>query len=245
VSNESNDGAKRGQFPLTRWSVVVQAQADDAGAEKALSELCETYWFPLYVYARRVGNSPADAEDLTQAFFAKLIEKGYIGQVDRERGKLRTFLLTSMKNFLSDEWDKTQALKRGGGHSFIAIDQVDAEQRYALEPRDEESPDRMFEKRWALTLLENIVNELREEFEASGKGEIFAALQSFLAWNSADESYKEAAEKVGISENAARVTVFRMRKRFGELMRRNIADTVATEAEVETELNYLMEVIAR
>lgn len=234
-----------GQFPQTRWSMVVQARSDDALAERALAELCEAYWFPLYVYVRRAGRSATDAEDLTQAFFARLIEKGYIGQADRERGRLRTFLLTSLKHFLSDEWDKSQSLKRGGGQAFVAIDQLDAEQRYALEPKDERSPDRLYEKRWALTLLENIVAALREEFAASGKVEIFDGLQPFLAWNSADESYAEVSAKLGMSDNAARVTVFRMRKRFGELMRRNIADTVESEEEVEDEMQFLMGVIAR
>ena len=224
---------------------MQNARAGDERAERALAEICEAYWFPLYVFVRRAGYAAADAEDLTQSFFAKLIEKGYLQQADRERGRLRSFLLTSLKHFLADEWDKSQALKRGGGKTFVAIDQDAAEERYALEPADEASPERLFEKRWALTLLENIVAELREEFVASGKSELFDGLQPFLAWNSAEESYREVAGRLGVSENSARVTVFRMRKRYGELMRRHIAETVNSEEEVEEEMQFLMGVIAR
>ena len=223
---------------------MQNARAGDERAERALAEICEAYWFPLYVFVRRAGYAAADAEDLTQSFFAKLIEKGYLQQADRERGRLRSFLLTSLKHFLADEWDKSQALKRGGGKTFVAIDQDAAEERYALEPADEASPERLFEKRWALTLLENIVAELREEFVASGKSELFDGLQPFLAWNSAEESYREVAGRLGVSENSARVTVFRMRKRYGELMRRHIAETVNSEEEVEEEMQFLMGVIA-
>lgn len=223
---------------------MQNARAGDERAERALAEICEAYWFPLYVFVRRAGYAAADAEDLTQSFFAKLIEKGYLQQADRERGRLRSFLLTSLKHFLADEWDKSQALKRGGGKTFVAIDQDAAEERYALEPADEASPERLFEKRWALTLLENIVAELREEFVASGKSELFDGLQPFLAWNSAEESYREVAGRLGVSENSARVTVFRMRKRYGELMRRHISETVNSEEEVEEEMQFLMGVIA-
>jgi len=230
---------------VTRWSIVLNARAGDERAERALAEICEAYWFPLYVFVRRSGRSAEDAEDLTQSFFAKLIEKGYLDKADQERGRLRSFLLTSLKHFMADEWDKSQAQKRGGGKQLVSIDQAAAEERYALEPKDEASPDRLFEKRWALTLLENIVDQLRQEFAASGKEAIFTGLQPFLAWNSADESYAEVCGKIGISENAARVTVFRMRKRFGELMRLSIAETVATEEEVDEEMKFLMGVIAR
>ena len=233
----------RGEFPETRWSVVLDARAGDERAARALAEICEAYWFPLYVFVRRSGHSPQDAEDSTQAFFARLIEKGYLEQADRERGRLRSFLLTSLKHFLADEWDKSQAQKRGGGKVHIAIDGLEAEERYALEPREGGTPESLFEKRWALTLLENIMGELRGEFEANGRAEVFDGLQPFLAWNSADESYAEVAARLGVSENAARVTVFRMRKRYGELMRQHIAETVATEAEVEEEMGYLMGVI--
>ena len=244
LKEESADRGK-GQFPETRWSIVLNASAGDERATRALEEICGTYWFPLYVFVRRSGRPAADAEDLTQSFFAKLIEKGYLGQADRGRGRLRSFLLTSLKNFMADEWDKSQAQKRGGGRQPISIDQADAEDRYALEPKDERSPDKLFEKRWALTLLENIIEDLRGEFAASGKEAIFTGLQPFLAWNSAEESYAEVSGRIGISENAARVTVFRMRKRFGELMRERIAETVATGEEVDEEMKFLMGVIAR
>lgn len=230
---------------MTRWSIVLNARAGDEQSERALAEICEAYWFPLYVFVRRSGQPAEDAEDLTQSFFAKLIEKDYLEKADKERGRLRSFLLASLKNFMADEWDKSQAQKRGGGKQLVSIDQAEAEERYALEPKDDASPDRQFEKRWALTLLENIVDELRQEFAASGKEETFNALQPFLAWNSADESYADVSGRIGVSENAARVTVFRMRKRFGELMRLSIAETVSTEEEVDEEMKFLMGVIAR
>ncbi len=133
---------------MTRWSIVLNARAGDERAERALAEICEAYWFPLYVFVRRSGRSAEDAEDLTQSFFAKLIEKGYLQKADQERGRLRSFLLASLKNFMADEWDKSQAQKRGGGKQLVSIDQAAAEERYALEPKDEASPDRLFEKRW-------------------------------------------------------------------------------------------------
>lgn len=234
-----------GQFPQTRWSVVLAAcDANDSGrSTAALDDLCRAYWFPLYVYIRRRGISPEDAEDLTQGYFVALIEKNYLAQADRDRGKLRSFLLTTLKHYLADEWTKAHALKRGPGRMMVAIDAAEAEQRYALEPVDEQSPDRLFEKRWALTLLDNVLVALRTDYVRSGQDKIFDALKKFLAWNSASEAYREAAAELGLKENAVRVAVFRMRRRYGDLLRAQVADTVTSPEEVAAELDYLFSLL--
>jgi RNA polymerase sigma-70 factor (ECF subfamily) len=240
-----DEGVPPGQFPQTRWSVVLAAcNVNDSGrSAAALDDLCRAYWFPLYVYIRRRGISPEDAEDLTQGYFAALIEKNYLAQADRERGKLRSFLLTTLKHYLADEWSKANALKRGSGRTLVSIDAAEAEQRYALEPVDEQSPDRLFEKRWALTLLDNVLEALRADYVRSGQDKIFDALKKFLAWNSASEAYREAAAELGLKENAVRVAVFRMRRRYGDLLRAQVADTVASPEEVAAELDYLFSLL--
>lgn len=231
----------REQFPQTRWSVVLAAcDTKDANrSTAALDDLCRAYWFPLYVYVRRRGAPPEDAEDLTQGYFAALIERNYLAQADRERGKLRSFLLTTLKHYLADEWSKAGALKRGAGRALVSIDAAAAEQRYALEPVDEQSPDRLFEKRWALTLLDNVLEALRADYVRSGQGRMFEVLKKFLAWNSASGAYREAAAALGLKENAVRVAVFRMRRRYGDLLRAQVADTVTSPEGVAEEVDYL------
>ncbi|MEZ5300352.1 MAG: sigma-70 family RNA polymerase sigma factor [Verrucomicrobiales bacterium] len=228
-----------GQFPATRWSLVLRARgADERAAGRALSELCGAYWYPLYVYARRVGNGAEDAEDLTQGFFARLLEKDYFAEADQRRGRLRSFLLASFKHYMHDEWDKSRAQKRGGGETPLSIDAAMAEERYRLEPQDKASPDVVYERRWALTALENFVGALRDDYAAAGKAEVFDALQPHLTGD-AEGGYAGAAEKLGISEGAARVAAHRLRKRYGEVMRREIAQTVETEDEVDDEIRTL------
>lgn len=234
----------REQFPQTRWSVVLAARGpDDGRATTALDELCRAYWFPLYVYVRRRGASPEDAEDLTQGYFAALIERGYLTQANRERGKLRSFLLTTLKHYLADEWSKAEALKRGAGRAAISLDAADAEERYAMEPVDEASPDRLFDKRWALTLLDNVLAALRADYASTGQTRLFDGLKKFLAWNSASSAYREAAAELGIKENAVRVAVFRLRRRYGDLLRTQVADTVTSPEEVPAELEHLLSLI--
>jgi len=235
----------REQFPQTRWSVLLAARDDhdEARAAAALDELCRAYWFPLYVYVRRRGFSPHDAEDLTQGYFAALIEKDYLAGADRERGKLRSFLLVTLKHFIADEWSKASALKRGAGKTPISIDAADAEERYALEPTDEQSPDRLYEKRWALTLLDNVLEQLRTDYSTAGQLELFDALKKFLSWNSGREAYREVAARLGMKENAVRVAIFRLRRRYGDLLRSQVADTVMTADEIPTELEYLFTVL--
>jgi len=237
-------GLPREQFPLTRWSIVLAARApDDACRAAALDALCRAYWFPLYVYIRRRGFPAEDAEDLTQTYFAALLEKDYLAQADRERGKLRSFLLTTLKHFLADEWSKSSALKRGAGKTVLSIDAARAEEQYALEPADTDSPDRLYEKRWALTVLDNVLEALREDYAKTGQGKVFDALQKFLAWNSGGEAYREVAAELGMKESAVRVAIFRLRRRYGDLLRAQIADTVASPEEVPAELDYLFSLL--
>jgi len=232
------------QFPMTRWSVVLSARDGDASKVKAaLGELCEAYWLPLYTFARRTGKSAEDAEDLTQAFFARLIERDLFAKADAERGKLRSFLLGAFKNFLSDEWDKERALKRGGGKAVVSIDAARAEERFAMEPADEESPDRCFERRWALVVLERVMTALRDHYVTSGKGEVFEELHQYLAPESGGQSYRTAGEVLGLSENAVRVAVFRMRQRYAKELRAQIAETVEGEDEVAEEIDFLFRAV--
>jgi DNA-directed RNA polymerase specialized sigma24 family protein len=232
-------------FPQTRWTVVLAAcdAEDTERACVALDTLCRAYWFPLYVYVRRRGYSPEDAEDLTQGYFAALIERDYLAQADRTKGRLRSFFLTTLKHFLSDEWSKASAQKRGAGKAVMSIDAAQAEERYALEPTDESSPDILYEKRWALTLLDNVLGILRQEYTAGGKAEVFDVLQKFLAWNSASEAHRSAAVRLGMKENAVRVAIFRLRRRYGDLLREAVSATVTSAGEVPAELEYLFSVL--
>jgi RNA polymerase sigma-70 factor (ECF subfamily) len=245
ADSRADDRLPQGQFPQTRWSVVLAAYDpnDSSRAATALDALCRAYWFPLYVYVRRRGVSPEDAEDLTQGYFAALIERNYLAQANRERGRLRSFLLTTLKHYLADEWGKASAQKRGCGQRLVSIDAAAAEQRYAMEPADEESPDRLFDRRWALTLLDNVLTALRADYVSTGQERVFEGLKKFLAWNSANEAYRETAVELGMKENAVRVAVFRLRRRYGDLLREQVADTVTSPDEVPAELDHLLSLV--
>jgi RNA polymerase sigma factor (sigma-70 family) len=217
----------------------MQEGTDSPQAHQALETLCRNYWYPLYAYVRRQGHSAHDAQDLTQAFFARLLEKNYLADVQREKGRFRSFLLASLKHFLANEWDREQALKRGGGKRLIALDEDSAESRYKLEPKDEVSADKIYERRWALTLLDQVLAKLRGEFERDGKLEQFETLKQYLSAGRTSVSYAQAADKLGMNEGAIKVAVHRLRKRYRELLRAEIAQTVATASEVEAEIRYL------
>ncbi len=233
------------QFPPTRWSVVLTVgSGDERAAAAALAELCEIYWFPLYSFVRRTGRSPEDAEDLTQSFFSRLIEKDVLGTAQAERGKLRSFLLGSLKNFLADEWDKSNAQKRGGGKQFVSIDAEVAEARYAMELPDEASPDHLFERSWAQSLLSRVLGTLRDHYEASGKQAVFDELHQFLASYSGDGNYRTSAQSLGMTENAVRVAIFRMRQRYAKTLRDEIAETVASDADIEAEIDFLFKAVS-
>jgi RNA polymerase sigma factor (sigma-70 family) len=236
---------ERSTFTSTHWSVVLAAgQTSSPGSEAALERLCRTYWYPLYAYVRRAGHSPADAQDLTQAFFARLLRKEYLGLADRERGKFRTFLLTSLKRFLVNEWEKQRTARRGGGQEVFSLNHDETESRYCAEPADESTPETMFEKRWALTLLEQVLGRLREEFVVAGKAEQFERLK-LLVWGEKDSPpYSTVASDLGMSEGALKVAVHRFRQRYREMLRSEIANTVSSAEEVDEELRHLIAVIS-
>ena len=232
-------------FATTHWSVVLKAaRISSPEASGALESLCRTYWYPLYAFVRRAGNSPHDAQDFTQAFFARLLEKNYLGDVRRERGKFRSFLLASLKHFMANEWDRAKAQKRGGAVTFISIDEQNAEERYLLEPADSLTAEKIFERRWAYTLLDNVLNRLQEEFAEAGKGADFETLKMFLSGEKNSPSYAEIAPRLGTTEAGLKVAVHRLRKRYRELLRKEIAQTVAGPAEVEAEIRHLFSALS-
>ena len=228
------------QFATTHWSIVLSTHdLDTSRAEQCLAKLCQTYWYPLYAFIRRQGYSAHDAQDLTQEFFARLLEKNYLAEVQREKGRFRSFLLAALKHFLANEWDKRNAQKRGGGKVFIPLDADSAETRYGLEPSHNSTPDKIFERQWALTLLEKVLAQLRAEFVSSGK-EIFDHLKSSLAGTRDSILYAELAEKLRTTEGAVKVAVHRLRQRYRELLRDELDQTVETTTEIDAELADLI-----
>jgi RNA polymerase sigma factor (sigma-70 family) len=233
--------AAEARFATTHWSVVLAAGHDSSpNAEAALETLCRVYWFPLYTYVRRKGHSPEDAQDLTQAFFERLLQQHTLSRARRERGRFRSFLLTSLQNFLGHEWEKARAEKRGGGCRPLPWDQVSAESSYQLEAVSELPPDRAFEQRWALALFQQALNRLHEEFVLAGKGEVFEQLKCFLTQETGENGYAGVAERLGMTPSTVPVAVHRLRKRYGELVREEIAHTVSSSAEIEEEMRYLI-----
>lgn len=225
------------RFATTRWSVVCAAGKEDTAAHAALAALCETYWYPLYAFLRRRGCPREEAEDVTQAFFARLLERGWVRSADRDRGRFRTFLLTALTRFLSKERDKARAEKRGGGRAKLSLDFEAGESRYRLEPSDEGTPDRLFERRWAMTVLDRVLARLEEEHaDDPAKAAKFAALKPLMTASDAAAPYAEVAATLGMSEGAVKVAVHRLRKRYKELLRDEVAHTVSDAAAVEQEL---------
>jgi RNA polymerase sigma factor (sigma-70 family) len=233
-------------FVTTHWSVVLAAgRSDTARAEAALERLCEAYWYPLYGYVRRRGYSIEDAQDLTQAFFARVLERHWLADAQQAKGRFRTFLLTAMERFLANEWDKARALKRGGGQRMVPLQLGTAEMRYGVEPADTRTPEQAFEYRWALTLLEEVVKRLGAEYQARGQEELFKALKPCLVGEGSSQPYGELAAQLGMEEGAVKVAVHRLRQRYRELLRAEIANTVASAGEVEAEMRHLFHVLAR
>ena len=232
------------QFTTTHWSVVLSAgQRDSPHAAAALEKLCRAYWYPLYAYVRRRGHSPEDAEDRTQSFFARLLEGNLLVRAAKERGRFRSFLLTALQNFLSDEHDRAIALKRGGGQPLISLDSLEGESRYALEPVDEVSPDKLFERRWATTVLEGAWTRLEAEYAADGKVDLFRELRRFNSARENAPAYAEAAGNLGLPENTVKSLVHRMRRRYRTLLRGEIAHTVVDPAEIDEEIRHLLRVL--
>lgn len=234
-----------GQFDTTHWSVVMVAGKDSSAvAREAMEKLCRCYWYPLYAFIRRRGYEAPEAQDLTQSFFARLLEKDYLSAVDRSKGKFRSFLLASLEHFLANEWRRTRALKRGGGAVFVPLDDEAAEHQYLQGPAAGMSPEQCYEQQWATTLLEQVLWRLREEFQAAGKSELFAQIKIFLTGEKRTTSYAELAAKLGTTEAALKMAVSRMRQRYGELLRSEIAMTVSSPEEVEEELRALFAALA-
>jgi len=224
--------------------VLTASETDSPHAAQALDQLCRTYWYPLYAFVRRKGHSPHDAQDLTQAFFARLLEKNYVAQADRERGRFRTYLLAALTHFLADEWDKARRLKRGGGREIISFDAASAEERYRLEPIDQLDAAKLYERRWVTTLFDQVLARLEQEFRDSSKGGLFDVLKSSLLADDSGLSYAQLGVQLGLSEDAIKQAVHRMRRRYRELFREEIAQTVAGPDELEDELKHLFAVLS-
>lgn len=231
-------------FATTHWTEVIQAsQPASPQAAQALENLCQKYWYPLYAFIRRQGHDQHDAQDLTQSFFARFLEKRYLADIDPARGKFRSFLLASLKHFLANEWDRARAKKRGGDKAVIPLDREAAEARYAQEPQHGSTPEMIYDRRWALTILEQALGRLEQECEAEGKIQNFRLLKQFLMQGEATLSQAELAKELGLTPAAAKVAAHRLRRRFRELLRAEIAQTVSSRSEIEDELRYLFSVI--
>ena len=228
------------QFTATHWSIVLAAsEPGSSECSAALETLCRSYWYPLYAYIRRRGHLPHDAQDLTQAFFARLLEQDYLRAVDRRKGKFRSFLLAALEHFLANEWRRVNTQKRGRGTSFISLDDDSAEQQYRQVASSALPPEKVFEQQWAMTLLDQTVARLRQEFVAAGKGALFDELKISLTGEKRTGGYAELAVKLQTTEAALKMAVSRMRQRYGELLRAEIANTVSGPEEVEEELRAL------
>ena len=227
-------------FQTTHWSVVISAgQGTSLQSAEALERLCRTYWFPLYAYVRRRGYDAEEAKDLTQEFFLRLLQKQYLAHADHSKGHFRSFLLTALNHFLANDWRRAQAAKRGGGQPVISLDDPAAESRYALEPLSDLTPEKIYERRWALTLLDQALGRLGAEFAAAGRGPQFERLRGFLTTELGESRYAAVAAELGMTADAVGVAVHRLRHRYRELVREEIAHTVASPAEVEDEIRWL------
>lgn len=225
--------------------VLTAGRNETTHAGAALEKLCQTYWYPLYGYIRRRGNSPEDAQDLTQAFFTRLLERQWLGRADREKGKFRSFLLSALNHFLADEWDRARAQKRGGGNAPLPLQFDSAETRYGFEPADQTTPEQLYERRWALALLEEVLRRLAEDYKKDGRAEYFAALNPCLVGDRAALPYADLAAKLGVTEGTIKSAVHRMRQRYREILREEIANTVAGPEEVDAELQHLFAILGR
>jgi RNA polymerase sigma factor (sigma-70 family) len=246
AAEESSRNNPRSCFVTTRWSVILAAGQDDSSiARSALEKLCGAYWYPLYVFVRRLGRSPHDAEDLVQSFFAQAIEKNFVAAADPEKGRFRSFLLIALKRFMANEWHKARALKRGGATTPLALDGLTAEQRYAVEPTERLTAEQLFERRWALTLLDRALERLRIEQMETGDGKRFETLKETLTMHRGGTPYAQLGAELGLAEGAVKVAVHRLRQRYREILEMEIADTVASPTDVDAERRYLLEVLGR
>ena len=234
---------QRVEFNTTHWSVVLAVRGQSEEAQEALEKLCRIYWYPLYAFVRRQGHSPGDAEDLIQGFFARLLQRRDLETVQRERGRFRSYLLVSLKHFVLNEQLRARAEKRGGRHSFISLDEVEAEKKFGQEPVDKSTPERIFERRWAMALLDKVLERLRNEYEATDRLSLFESLRGFLSDEPAEQSQAQIGAKLGLSTGAVKQAVRRMRQRYRELLREEVANTVATAADIDDEVRHLVAVL--
>ena len=243
--NSAQPSGHDGLFTTTNWTVVLSAgQVGSLESEAALSALCQTYWYPLYVFARRYGQSAEDAQDLVQGFFAKLLEKNYLKVADPEKGRFRSFLLSAFKRFMANEHHRAQCKKRGGQQTIVSLSGPETETRYRAEPADDMTPEKAFERRWAITLLNQVLMRLEAEFAESGKAQMFAELKIFLTGEKSEIPATELSRRLGLSEGALRTAVYRLRKRYRELLRQEIGRTVERAEEIDEEIRQLFATVS-
>lgn len=239
---DASQGAR--EFRTTHWSVVLQAGASDSPEQRtALERLCRAYWYPLYSFVRRRGHGAHEAQDLTQAFFERILEKNFLADVSAEKGKFRSFLLAALQHFLANEWDRARALKRGGGGAIISLDEQDAEERFHFEPPDELTPEKAFERRWVESVLEQVLTRLRDEFNVAGYEDRFETLKIYLVEDKGSIPFSEMAGRLGITEPAVKGIVRRMRQRYREIFREEIAHTVCNPAEIDEEIRHVISIL--
>jgi RNA polymerase sigma-70 factor (ECF subfamily) len=244
-SGRESEAAAPRVFATTHWSVVLAAgQGESAPAQRALEALCRAYWYPIYAYVCRKGYKPEEAQDLTQEFFAQLLAKDHFRLADRSKGKFRGFLLSRLDYFLAREWTRAHRQKRGGQFTFISMDEHPPEDRYSLEPADPETPETNFLRQWALAVLKQSMNALQRECEANGKARLFREAKHLISGERDGAAYAQISRSLNMGEGAVRVAVHRLRQRFGELLRSEVAHTVASEDEVDEELRYLFQVLS-
>jgi DNA-directed RNA polymerase specialized sigma24 family protein len=237
-------GIPASRFHTTRWTLVLAAvEKPTADSRQALARLCEIYWHPVYAFIRRSGHDPEEAQDLTQGFFTLLVAKNYLQSADRERGRFRSFLLTAVKHYLANEWDRENALKRGGGQVRIPLDSLDLETWYKPAVVNEDTPEVLFQKRWALSLLDHVMTKLRVHYREAGKGEQFEVLSTFLNRNPNDPRYETVAAEAGTSAGALRMSAMRMRRKYREFLRAEIAETVTSPEDIDDEIRFLLSVL--
>ncbi len=236
-------GGARRQFASTHWSVVAAAGGSTRESCAALASLCESYWYPLYAYLRRRGYQVAEAQDLTQGFLAQVIEKGTLQAADQSRGRFRAFLLSSLTHYLAHQWRYDHAQKRGGDQQTLSLDIEDGERRYRLEPSDPLTPEKIYQRRWAMTLLEKAVQSLRDDYAEAGKLALFEALKGYLGGQDDSVPYRAVAQQLELTEGAVKVAVHRLRKKCREVLRQQIAQTVVSAEDIDEELRFLFQAV--
>jgi RNA polymerase sigma factor (sigma-70 family) len=240
MSSTTLPNSPKTNFEETHWSLVLRAGRRDEGSAEALDKLCRSYWMPLYSYARRRGFAPAESEDITQGFFHDLIARNAFETVDKGKGRFRSFLLGSLKNFLANQWDRQRTLKRGGHLTFVSLDEPQAETLFAELIASQLLPEQVFDRVWALNILHRVMSELRQEYQVEGRLTTFEALESILSKDGRSASYAEMAQRLSMTEAGVRMAAMRLRRRFGELLRRETEKTVTSPDEADDELKYLL-----